>query len=272
MTPAAVHPDTEEAESAAARRAHVVLGDNALVERDLGRYLFVLVTYLTLAGYRVSLRGTADLAARIGAQKWAGRLLDDPRVQIGETGSGTAGESDILVTDADDLAGAPAGLKTFRLVKGRRLARQPEAYDVLFPYMLHPKYYTGGRHLEVPRYRDQRRTIGLFFSGNYSARYRNPAILEKFGTLQRPVLLDLLLQGLPGDRLFRTSPEFDAELAGGHFREAIRVLSTISRATGWPRDNGWRPSAAAVSFSPVPVSTCRSATTWSRPCPSAASR
>lgn len=194
----------------------MLLADTTLVDRDLGRYLYVLVKYLALAGFEVTVRGAKDLHTRIVAQRWAGQLLEEPRVRIDGPVPGKPGETDIVVTDGADVAASLADLKTFQLIKGRRQTRQPGSYDVLFPYMLHPKYYANGSHLGVAQYRTKPRNVGLFFSGNYDERYRNPAILEKFGTLQRPMLLDLLFEGLHEEQLFRASPDFDSELASGH--------------------------------------------------------
>ena len=190
QTLSAPEPNPDKAETADGNRrsAHILLTDDALIGRDLGRYLFILVTYLRLTGHEVILWGRGDLESRLNAQKWAQRLIDDNNVHLKDSIEGPARTTanDILVLTGDVPSGRFAGLKQFRLVKGRRLTFQPQAYDVLFPYMLHPKFYTGGRYLKVPQYREQKRNIGLFFSGNYDERYRNADILAKYGTLQRP--------------------------------------------------------------------------------------
>lgn len=214
LEPSEPQPETTDNARRGEARAHILLTDDALVARDLGRYLFILVTYLRLSGYSAVLYGRSDLGTRIEAQKWAGRLLKDAGVHLngGSTDPVPAGADDIVLHSGDIATGQFAGLKHFQLIKGRRLTRQPADYDVLFPYMLHPKYYTDGRYLKVSGYRSKSRNIGLFFSGNYDERYSNPAIFEKYGTLQRTAILDLLLDRLPADRIFRTSSEFASEL------------------------------------------------------------
>ncbi|MEM9107540.1 MAG: hypothetical protein AAGC96_17985 [Pseudomonadota bacterium] len=198
-----------------------------MIDRDLGRYFYVLVKYLTLAGFAVNLNGPTTLSDRIRAKKWASRVFDEPYVQIGDQRSGSQAEGDLLITDEDHADQALSGMKTFQLIKGRRLTQQRQAYDMLFPYMLHPKYYADGRHLKVAQYRRQNRNIGLFFSGNYNERYRNPSILAKYGTLQRPMILDLLLEGLPPEQLFRTTPDFDTELAAGHYESQFVFVDNL---------------------------------------------
>ncbi|MCP4317962.1 MAG: hypothetical protein GY789_18555 [Hyphomicrobiales bacterium] len=191
--------------------------------RDLGRYLYILVKYLRLTGYETTLRGQNDLAARMREKRWANRLLEDDGVHLKSrsqpAGRAEHGPNDILVHDGDDAAGYFAGLKQFRLVKGRRLTLQPTSYDVLFPYMLHPKYYADGRYLNIAKYRAKNRNIGLFFSGNYNDRYRDPSILAKYGKLQRTALLEMLLDGLSSEQIFRTGADMESELATGRLEK-----------------------------------------------------
>lgn len=196
------------------RFAHILLSDETLLARDLGRYLFILVSYLRLTGHEVCLWGARDLAGRIGKQKWAAWLLEDEAVHLKEgiEGPQNPGTADIVLHTGGTISDRFGAQKQFVLVKGRRLTRQPASYDVLFPYMLHPKYYANGQHLKVAGYRTKDRNIGLFFSGDYDERYRNPDILDKFGTLPRTAVLDLLLEGLADQQVFSTSPDFEAEL------------------------------------------------------------
>ncbi|MEM6461520.1 MAG: hypothetical protein AAF724_06365 [Pseudomonadota bacterium] len=210
-----------------------MLTDEALVARDLGRYLFVLVKYLGFAGFETFLWGDRQTRSKIEAGKWAGRLLDQSDVRLmdlaGNTVQSEFGPKDIVIySSGGDQIGPFQGLKQIELVKGRKLTLQPSSYDVLFPYMLHPKYYADGRHLKTASWRRGRRNIGLFFSGNYDERYRNPDILSKFGKLQRTAILERLLESLPKPSVFRASADFSSELAATRLEDRFVFVDNLA--------------------------------------------
>lgn len=177
--------------------ALVVLSDAALGRRDLGRYLFVLVRYLHEAGYCVHMSANRELTACLATERFARMLLETDALRLVEGGDrDQAGRAALLLHDGCVHAPPRGTRKEIVLVTGRRLTTTPEAYDVLFPYMLHPKYYATGDVHRVDCLREHTRTIRLMFSGNFSPRYANPEIESRYGKRNRTQIIESLRSGL----------------------------------------------------------------------------
>jgi len=180
--------------------AGIVLSDAALGTRDLGRYLFVLVNYLHAAGHDVYLSGNGELLASLATKRYARMLLETSQVRLLPERDQTQ-PFDVLLHDGS-VGSVPDGTaKEVKLVRGRRLTQARHAYDVLFPYMLHPKYYATGEALNVGQLRNGQRTRRLLFAGNVSERYANPAINTKYGKLDRFRIVERLRADLSGDEM-----------------------------------------------------------------------
>lgn len=209
-------------------QAVLVLGDDILGARDLGRYLFVLAKYLRIAGYRLQLLGNDRLIARLATGKFARLLLEQDLVRL--VTEHPALTPDLILHDAAAAMKAPAAKRQISLVMGRRLTHAPASYDMLFPYMLHPKFYANDTYRDVDALRRQPRTIRLFFAGNNSERYVDDSFPRRYGISCRTTLLARLFEGLTSDEMVRITPEnveqLDSKNLGGSF-VFVDVLSGV---------------------------------------------
>lgn len=231
--------------------AHLVLPDAALGRRDFGRYLFILANYLHAAGLVVHVTANKELIASLASHRFARMLLETDQIRL--VSQQHANPDAGIVLHDGCIGKVPVGtLKEIILVRGRRLTMTPEAYDVLFPYMLHPKYYANGDVHRVERLRGGRRTYRLLFAGNVSDRYANPEIWTKYRKLDRVRTLQRLRSELSADEM-TTMTGTGAE--PGHSADPSQVTTRESRFVLIDTSNGcriakhrWLPTLSQCDF------------------------
>ncbi len=147
------------------------LGGVRLLCADMGRYFYIVVKWLVLAGYEITV--TETLALRGTLLATYGRLvLEDPALRgrffvslsrwpaPGHAGSGVLRDSE---------AGEPSPLGRGLVISS---GRGEQYVDLRFPYMMHPRLYLDGSHAICHRAAldgaGSDRPTRLFFAGNVS--------------------------------------------------------------------------------------------------------
>lgn len=173
------------------------------------KYFATLILFFLQPGYQVSVRFHLKFIASL----WTFRKLLKDSGEINGTLAST--KFDIVVTDDDNFA--PACEKLFRTsfeyfanVKG-----------IVLPYPMSPKNYEPKVIGNLESFRNQKKTIGIYFSGNQDPdTYDSSIIKDKFKKVNRVKMIQFLKSNLSPDIL--TSIE-KSEIADNELKHKVVV-------------------------------------------------
>jgi hypothetical protein len=98
-----------------------------------------------------------------------------------------------------------------KLVKILRVSYQyfnPQTNSIVMPYPMHPNQYNPYLVHYLKNQRENRKSIGVFFSGNQDRNaYRNATIYTIFKKINRIELLDYIIEKIPKDKIHIVSSE-----------------------------------------------------------------
>jgi hypothetical protein len=199
-------------------QVYLALRDRAIVGRDLGRYFYVLVMFLRRNGYRVAIKNDSLTMSRLQT-KFGRLLLKRQLIQIVNPRDDII-SAHVSITDDDQIPDRVVSDVCIKIVTGVKPLTTANSYDIVFPYMLHPTFYDLGYDLILDKWRREKRSVKVLFSGNVGPRYDNLEIWERFQKLSRVEVLSTLLQCLEPEEIkfIETETELPGFLANGDDR------------------------------------------------------
>jgi hypothetical protein len=178
----------------------VVHLSGSLLNKDMGRYAFIICQMLKFSGFQLVVKVDPDFFNNAPYKNML-------RKQGFEFVRSTSLKPDSISFHGHDLR-----KKVISLIFGDGLPEHKvEAYHL--PYPLHPRFY--GTHLnnsDFDVYRKQKRTTRIIFSGNFDRKlYSKPILKERFpGTISRVEALDhISAKHAEDSRILRTATKED---------------------------------------------------------------
>lgn len=178
----------------------VVNLSGSLLNKDMGRYAFVICQLLKFSGFQLIVKVDPDFFA--GKTPYKRMLSNQGFKLVRSTG---------LKPDSISFQVQKRKKKVLSLVYGNRASQQAAVYPL--PYPLHPRFYQ--EHLKpsyFDKFQEQQRTTRIIFSGNFDRKlYSKPLLKERFpGTISRVEALDHILSGHASDpRIVRSTTKED---------------------------------------------------------------
>lgn len=171
----------KEAEIKAHDRIAVVNLSSNILNKDMGRYSFIICQMLKFSGFQLAVK--VDLNFFVQEAPYKKMLLSQGYTFVRNTG---------LPPDTIALYVPGQGQKLISLKYGFQLiADRLDAYYL--PYTLHPRFYRDpAEAVNFDKYRSTERTTRIIFSGNFDRELYSKSVLkEKFpGTISRIEVLD----------------------------------------------------------------------------------
>jgi len=161
-----------------------------LLDKDWGRYSFILCQLLKFSGFKIVVKLDRYFFYTLAPYKRM--LLAEDYVRVRHVKA---------ETDSIKLH-CPGGVKkNIKLVFGYQLFK--DKIDAFYlPYMLHPRFYQNyADNTDFSGYRNQEKKAGIIFAGNFERKAYTRAILkEDFpGTISRVEVLDHIQANYPND-------------------------------------------------------------------------
>jgi hypothetical protein len=179
----------------------VVNLSGSLLNKDMGRYAFVICQILKFSGFQLIVKVDPDFFA--GNTPYKRMLSNQGFKLVRSTG---------LKSDSISFHVQKRKKKVLGLVYGN-IAPQHHPSSYPLPYPLHPRFYQ--EHLKpsyFETFQQQQRTTRIIFSGNFDRKlYSKPLLKERFpGTISRVEALDHILSGHASDpRIVRSTTKED---------------------------------------------------------------
>jgi hypothetical protein len=211
-----------------------------------GRYGYLLLKFLGLAGYRVVLRHDAR---RFTAGDYGELVFRIPGLRIALAPPRDAASFIYLGDRAEPRPGGRyAGLPWRAAVRVdvdvfSEDARRPGALHVPFP--MHPLVYHLRLDAEIPRLREARRVMRILFAGNQDAEAYGPASVARFGVVPRHELLEHVRATLRPGELAEAADAGGLPSAGDAYSP---VLVLVDTGRVWIPREAWLGTLARSDF------------------------
>jgi hypothetical protein len=210
-----------------------------------GRYGYLLLKFLGLAGYRVVLRHDAR---RFTAGDYGELVFGIPGLRIALAPPRDPASFIYLADRAAPRGGRYAGLPWRAAVRVdvdvfSEGARRPGALHVPFP--MHPLVYHLRLDAEIPRLREAPRVVRILFAGNQDAEAYGPASVARFGVVPRHELLEHVRATLRPGELAEVADAGELPAVGDAYRPMLLLVDTTRC---WIPREAWLGTLARSDF------------------------